>query len=683
MSELSELIAQRESVLTEIRKIEEVSEGIENPQNAERMKELHNEQAHLSAQKREVQAKLEAVQGSLSAVNEEMATVSGSAVGRILEAIKTQRWYFFRNNKYILMDRDTGLLWANLDYFNYKGGDIGNFDEVSGIPRWGVPRPGDMINMVQDARFPFKVGNRKIKTNETSYWRISTASNIRQSTGDINLDSFNTDSNPSGYLIPCSRSLLTRNPAYAQDVDPNSKVYSETERLQFTLDLFTQNNLWPIFNDDEITQLYGKIYFDKPALTAKLQELNEQIDALQTVRVLSSEFDYNTMLAQYDLHAVNSSVIKYFEALKNWTDSLMAMIEDYEREKDDTIRQFGVITLKLSKKYEDSPALSRDENDLMRKRLEFFLRKLSLGMNTVKEKILAVKHQALELEDRIDDTDSITELAAIQREDRATFPLIAENTARIIRNALLKIEYFEAHRDFIMNVVNILTEWTEDYRVFKTTLIGQLKDSCVKDTIDARIWDSWCNEWQYLRLEIEGKLQPVLEWGLNGDVPVNGEGVTLPEEIIAVLGKYKSDVDKFFIDERKGIHQEFAFMPGGKLQEKFKAESMLYKLTSKFQGALQKIIFSCTSSADRIFILNWAASLLDLRIDEVISFVADNGLDKVSAEILDGFSALRQKNYDVYLSDAGAYSEELSRREKEYNSLMFRMRKDIAEQGAN
>lgn len=214
------------------------------------------------------------------------------------------------------------------------------------------------------------------------------------------------------WVIPCNSSLVA-NTAYAQDVDPNSKVYSETERLQFTLNLFTQNNLWPIFTNDEITQLYGKIYFDKPALTAKLQELNEQIDALQTVRVLSSEFDYNTMLAQYDLHAVNSSVIKYFEALKNWTDSLMAMLEDYEREKDETIRQFGVITLKLSKKYEDSPALSRDENDLLRKRLAFFLRKLSLGMNTVKEKILAVKHQALELEDRIDSTDSITELAAI------------------------------------------------------------------------------------------------------------------------------------------------------------------------------------------------------------------------------------------------------------------------------
>ncbi|MBQ3397587.1 MAG: hypothetical protein IJG51_01730 [Synergistaceae bacterium] len=612
----------------------------------------------------------------------EIESLSDEGRNRILDAIKAQRWYFFKNNKYILMDKLTGLLWANLDYFNYKDGTIGNFDEVSRITEWAVPRPAEMIRIVEDARFPFKSGARRIKSNDRAYWKISTSNDIRKATGDISLDTWNTDSNPTGCLIPCNRSLLADKTTYAQDVDPNNKIYSETERLQFTLDLFTQNDLWPIFNDDEITQLYGKIYIDKPALLGKLQELNEQIAPLMTTRILSSEFDYTAMLAQYDLPAVNSSVIKYFEALKKWTDDLMAMIEDFEREKDDTIRQFGVITLKLSKKYEDSPALSRDENNLMRERLAFFLRKLSLGMNTVKAKILAVKKQALELEDRIDSADSITELAAIQDERRATFPLIAENTARIIRNALLKIEYFEAHRDFVMNAVKILTDWTEDYRVFKTTLIGQLKDSCVKDTIDARIWDSWCNEWQSLRLEIEGKLQPVLERGLNGDVPVNAEdGKSVPEEIVAVLAEYKSDVDKFFLDERKGIHQEFAFMPGGSLQEKFKAESMLYKLTSKFQGALQKIIFSCTSSADRIFILNWADSLLDLRIDGIISFVADNGLDKVSAEILDGFSALRQKNYDVYLSDAGAYSEELSRREKEYNSLMFRMRKDIAEQG--
>ncbi len=54
-------------------------------------------------------------------------------------------------------------------------------------------------------------------------------------------------------------------------------------------------------------------------------------------------------------------------------------------------------------------------------------------------------------------------------------------------------------------------------------------------------------------------------------------------------------------------------------------------------------------------------------MDEVLGFVADSGLDKISGEILDKFTRLKQKNYDVYLNDAKAYGEELSRREREYN----------------
>ncbi|MBQ2617610.1 MAG: hypothetical protein IJF90_12200, partial [Synergistaceae bacterium] len=234
----------------------------------------------------------------------EIESLSDEGRNRILDAIKAQRWYFFKNNKYILMDKLTGLLWANLDYFNYKDGTIGNFDEVSRITEWAVPRPAEMIRIVEDARFPFKSGARRIKSNDRAYWKISTSNDIRKATGDISLDTWNTDSNPTGCLIPCNRSLLADKTTYAQDVDPNNKIYSETERLQFTLDLFTQNDLWPIFNDDEITQLYGKIYIDKPALLGKLQELNEQIAPLMTTRILSSEFDYTAMLAQYDLPAV-------------------------------------------------------------------------------------------------------------------------------------------------------------------------------------------------------------------------------------------------------------------------------------------------------------------------------------------------------------------------------------------
>ncbi len=604
----------------------------------------------------ELLSEREKLQAELSGIESE----SEQGVSRILEAIKRQRWYFFRDNKYILMDKDTGLLWANLDYFDYRGGTIGNFDVISGITGWVFPTGYEMRQLISDLTFPFREGEYHRIKNKV-YWQTSS--------GRIDLDNLSTTEYQLGWLIPCNRSLI-------------AKTHYDSNNPQSTLDLFTQNNLWPIFQDDKITELYGRLFINqnkpqvrKPQLESRLQELSAQIDKLTAHRVLSSEFDYTQSLAQYDITAIDSSVIKYFQALQKWIDGLMSLIESYEREKEDTIRESNTIALQLSRKYEDSPALSHEENELLRERKETFRRKFSLAMHTVKAKILAVKRQADELEERIDSTDSLTELAAIAEEPRADFALVAENTARIITNALRKIEYFESHRDFVINAVKILADWSENFRVFKTTLMTRLVDSCMRDNVDNETFDSWLKDWESLRLEIERKLQPVIEWGLKGDISANeSEGVTIPERVIAVLDGYKSAVDKFYLEERKFVFQEFEDKPAGSLLEKIKTESMLYDCASEFQRELQEIIFTCASPADRIFIINWANSLLDIPLDSIID---DDDFRDVSAEILEGFMKLKAKNYDVYLSDAKSYGDELSRRNKEYNSLVSRMRKAL------
>ena len=48
----------------------------------------------------------------------------------------------------------------------------------------------------------------------------------------------------------------------------------------------------PIFNDEEITSLYSKIFFEKPKLSQQLNEIQQQIEDLQKTVLLSSEFDY-------------------------------------------------------------------------------------------------------------------------------------------------------------------------------------------------------------------------------------------------------------------------------------------------------------------------------------------------------------------------------------------------------
>ena len=116
MNELSNLLSRRDDLLNEISEIEEY-EGIENENNANKVLALNMEQSQLNIKKQDLTLKLNLINEKLSNINLEINKLSGTGKERILEAIKNQRWYFFKNKTKILMDRDTGLLWANLSYF--------------------------------------------------------------------------------------------------------------------------------------------------------------------------------------------------------------------------------------------------------------------------------------------------------------------------------------------------------------------------------------------------------------------------------------------------------------------------------------------------------------------------------------------------------------------------------------
>lgn len=690
MTELQTLTTQRDELLAKIREIEETCEGIENENNAKRVQELNLEQAQLTAQKGEIQAKLSAVQSKLSSINAEITKLSGTGIDRILEAIKSQRWYFFKNKTKVLMDRTTGMLWANLRYFSglSKSGEPYQYSKVKNIlstlildeyNNWVLPTSQDLQNILNINSFPFLIGDsHKISPTCRAIFISDNSTNFSMW---VDEDYPKLSTAADAVLFPCADTLI-RNSDYENNVSPNNPVYTEKERLQCTLDLFVQNELWPIFDDDEITQLYKKIYFEKPVLLEQLQELQSQIEALQTVTLLSSDFDYTALLSKYDMKAIDDSIIKYYQAVQKWSYELMDKLDYYEQEMETVIRDFNVISLKLSKRYEDNPNLTDDENALLSERQRYFQKRFSLGMHGVKSKILAVKKQADDLEYSIDEIDNgddaIHELALLEKEERASFGFIAENTAKIIKNALLKIEYFQDNHQFVMNAIDIWEKWSENYRVFKTTYREDLKAACEDDSIEEDIWSKWYQDWQSIRFAIEQKVQPIIERGLKSAIPTITETkVSVSELLIAALGQYKDSIDKFFMEDRKSIYQKFVFQAGGELQDKFESERELYKCTTSLQSALQEIIFNCANAEDRVFILKWANSLHDIQIDDILSFVADNDLQKISQTILSEFAMLKQKNYDAYLADAKAYGEEKLRREKEYNSLIFKMRKDL------
>ena len=214
-----------------------------------------------------------------------------------------------------------------------------------------------------------------------------------------------------------------------------------------------------------------------------------------------------------------------------------------------------------------------------------------------------------------------------------------------------------------------------------------MKNISEEDGIEKDIWEIWYNDWNNTRLIIEKQLLPLIQRGLKGEIVINNlqgnediKSDNIIRVLLEILKEYKDKIDSFYIEERKGIYQKFAFQIGGDLQEKFEAESQLFKITSHFQEKLQEVIFSIDKVEDKLFLLEWSNNLIDLQIDEVLHFIKDKELSKISKDVLREFADLKRKNYDVFISDAIAYGQELARREKEYNSLMFKMRKDLMKQ---
>lgn len=399
---------------------------------------------------------------------------------------------------------------------------------------------------------------------------------------------------------------------------------------------------------------------------------------------LSSYNYYNNLMAckfNNSLPAA-SNPIRYYTFIQYWTRELIENLDKCDKEKSDVVQAFNIISLNLSKNRQKIPSLTEKEYELLESRRIFFKDMLSLNINDIKSKILAVKRQADDLEHRIDDinngNNSIYELALLEKEERANALLIVDNTREIIMKSLRRINYLDEHRQFVSKAVDILDKWTNDYEHFKGTYIEKIRQDCEKDEIEKEIQDTWCSEWTKLRFAIEEKIKPLLEWGLSHDILTENESeITVTESLETALKNYKNSVDKFYLEKRKGIYQQVSNKASGDFQDKTNTEKELWELTNRLQKDLQKIIFNCVNFSDRIFIVNWSKSLPDIQIDEIVTYIQDNNLKNISQSILDEFAALRQKTYEEYLSDVKAYCEAMEKRANEYNSLLFKMNKDM------
>lgn len=168
---------------------------------------------------------------------------------KILDAISKQRWFHFANTSTVIFDRDTNLLWVDSQKFPYgKNGNRTPYSFAKGYAEvrkmlegknehwvgncldWTIPTVDEFYQLIEDKTFPLL---KKGKIKGKSKWCTQS--------GCIDLDS-HAVSPDDAFILPCSHSLV-----------PSTKLKS-------TLDIFVNNLLDPIFEDNRISELYRGLY---------------------------------------------------------------------------------------------------------------------------------------------------------------------------------------------------------------------------------------------------------------------------------------------------------------------------------------------------------------------------------------------------------------------------------------
>ena len=623
-SSILELLNKKNQLLDEIKYIEENFEGTNNPINVEKIHKLSKEQAILSNEKSKYLEKLTEIDSQLRNINSKIRSLSGEGIDKILDAIAVQRWFFFKNKPGVIMDKLTGILWANLDYFDFyninsethtftfeEAKEIVDNLNLSGYKNWTIPTVKQLITMIDDKTFPFQEGNcHRIKNLD--YWFA-----IEGDTYCLDLDNYNRDC-ANVYLLPCNTSLT--NDEYAKMIMDN-RIYSQTEKTQLTLNLFISNGLEPIFNDDNITQLYYKVYIEKPALMKEYEEIMEQITKHHKNLSISSIFDFSTLIAEFDLDSINSSIIKYYKAVQKWIDSIIEMIDFFESENLELIRSFKRLRLEVFKEYEPESELLDDENLLFGNRREFLKRIIDFDIRTVKSKLLAIRKNADDIEFKLDEINSgdniITELAKLEKIERVSFELMAENTIEIVKSMLIKAEYFEKNKRVLTSIINIEKSWADDYKMLKLKFRNKFKNICEKEGIDGIYWSSWYRDWYIQRFNIEQLLLPLIQREISSPIKDNNSNedfVSVIEKILNSLQLHKDNIDDFYTNERKKIHFKFIDTLNNESAEEAEVDKELTQLNSYLKGNIENIVSNLISIDDKLFIKKWIKPLVKIEI---------------------------------------------------------------------
>lgn len=706
-AERDALEQQRATMLQQLKELQFQLFDKSSPEVIEHVSQLQLEKAKQESLLNQAQAKL-------AQLAPELENFQEGAEKILLEAISQQDWYGFKNKREIVFDKRNGFLFPNFEYMPHV--PWGDWEKQKkeyapngiGKKQWDVLTNYFKFNSEQenitgykdqrDFNFPIKFAGQQLVSIE-----VYTNARLSYSTqGIINFKKnaenfeFSGVKNHSTWVIFPALKFFT-NP----EVTIDNPRLTNLEKAKTILDFFIQQDWVPNFepflekfhNEDEDDfqerlneaqqqcDEYNKIfdaYYKRIQLQKKLVGLESQIAELPEsapINVFTSDYDYRIDLNNYNLSAIQSSVWQYSQASQQWICNLLNNLDVWENEHLDLVKNTVELNQELDKKLPVSINVTTEEKQLLESQLQQIKKRLDLGLTPLRSNLINLFSESQQISSNLEQTNTLFGLAQLEQQVRPSFELLAEHTAILCTKTLKEMEWLDGSLDFVKTIVSVLRKSVEDYLILVDKYQQDLVQIGLDNSIEIEEITKWFAEWRSERLSLLKQILPLLDAGLN---KVIDENTVL--DVLPCIEQYRTELDQFYLQKRLGIHTTYAFQPNGHRQEKLEKEQEHTKLVHQFMQQLEKVIFNTKTTAQKIWLIRFSEVWQQGVVNEITDFLAKEQLierDDVVQIMSEELRKVQQQNLATCLQDAQSYSEALAQREKDVNTLIFKMRKAL------
>ncbi len=654
----------------------------------------------------------------------------------LLEAISQQHWYSFKNKREIVFDRRTGLLFPNFNYIPFiKYNDWDNerkLFELHGIgkKRWVALhtifyREGNQEqtwHTYPDEKFSFPKKFSSLDKKEEIVIFTHYHDSPRNYEGWLYYKNFNIYENCTDYqksrpnnanIFPTFHILNNSN------ILPSNPRLKIDEKAKIILDFFIEQDWIPNFESfleqgkdingdflegsfeekydfyiededdfqerlaeaqqqcDEYNRIFDA-YYNRIKLQKQLVELEAKISDLpepEPENLFTSDFDYRVEIQNYHLAEINTSVWQYSLSAQQWINNLLTQIDSWESSHQHLLANALGLNTTLTKKLPISLNLNDTEKEILNTRHTDLQQRLNFSLEPLRSTLIDLLQQNQQIETTLQTTHSLTALAELEQQPRPSFTLLAEHTAKRCTQTLKKLEWLENSLDFVNSIVKSEQQSIENYMILLDKYQQDLLQIGMESSIESEEVSKWFAEWRQERLQILQQWQPLIQAGLNNLIPQHTVLDTLQ-----CLEQYQQNLDKFYLGKRLGIHTTYAFQANGHRQEKLEKEQEITKLVHQFMQNLEKVIFSAKTTAQKIWLVRFSEVWQQGIVQEIIAFLSNEELldrGDIAQIVSEEMRKIQQQSLAACLQDAKTYSAALTQQEKDFATLMFKMRKAL------